>query len=62
MNSKSYYFEEVLSIDFDYKLKGGKLTNRNAIKILQINDYPAEVINEAIEISKKLDKIPVTNI
>lgn len=60
-----YHFSELVdnkTIDFDYKLKEGKLTNRNAIKILQINDYPAEVIHEAIEISKKLDKIPVTNI
>ena len=59
-----YHFSELVdnkTIDFDYKLKEGKLTNRNAIKILQINDYPADLIEEAIDISKKLDKVFVTN-
>ncbi len=55
-----YHFSEKIeekSVDFDFKLKTGKLKNRNAIKILQINQYPDEVIREAIAISKKLDKI-----
>lgn len=59
-----YHFSELVdnkTIDFDYKLKEGKLKNRNAIKILQINDYPADLIKEAIEISKKLDKITFAN-
>ena len=43
------------NVDFDYKLKPGKLKNRNAMRILQINDYPDSVINEAIEMSKTLD-------
>lgn len=54
-----YHFSEVVNqnkVDFDYKLKAGKLKNRNAIRILQINDYPAEVINEAMQIAKRLDK------
>lgn len=58
-----YHFSEIVkenNVDFDYKLKEGKLKNRNAIRILQINDYPNDLINEAIEISKKLDKITVT--
>ncbi len=45
-----YYFCESVSnksIDFDYVLKKGKLQQTNAIKILEINDYPVEVINEA---------------
>jgi hypothetical protein len=53
-----YHFSEKLddnSIDFDYKLKDGKLKNRNAIKILQINNYPKDIINEALEISNLLD-------
>ena len=49
------------NIDFDYKLKEGKLKNRNAIKILQINDYPYDLIKEAIEISKKLDGVGTNN-
>jgi len=59
-----YHFSEKVDnkgIDFDYKLKNGKLKNRNAIRILEINDYPEDIIKEAIEISKELDKITVTN-
>ena len=59
-----YHFSEQVNnktVDFDYKLKNGKLRNRNAIRILEINDYPTEVITEAIEISKELDKIFVLN-
>jgi len=55
-----YHFSEILNektIGFDYKLKEGKLLNRNAIRILEINDYPKEVINEAMEISKELDNL-----
>ena len=55
-----FHFSEIVtdnSVGFDYKLKEGKLKNRNAIRILQINDYPDEVIDEAIEISKKMDSI-----
>lgn len=59
-----YHFSEKVdhkTVDFDYKLKEGKLKNRNAIRILQINDYPDDIINEAIEISKELDRITVAN-
>jgi len=55
-----YHFSEKVdnrTVDFDYKLKEGKLKNRNAIRILQINDYPEEIISEAFEISKKLDEV-----
>jgi len=55
-----YHFSEIVdnkTVDFDYKLKAGKLKNRNAIRILQINGYPKSLIAEAIEISKELDKI-----
>jgi DNA mismatch repair ATPase MutS len=53
-----FHFSEIIenkNIDFDYKLKDGKLKNRNAIRILQINDYPENIIREAIELSKVLD-------
>jgi DNA mismatch repair ATPase MutS len=59
-----YHFSEQVdhkTVDFDYKLKEGKLKNRNAIRILEINDYPKEIISEAIEISKELDKIFVVS-
>ena len=59
-----YHFSEMVdhkTVAFDYKLKEGKLKNRNAIRILQINDYPESIINEAIEISEELDRINVAN-
>jgi len=59
-----YHFSEIVdhkTVDFDYKLKEGKLKNRNAIRILQINDYPESIIKEAIEISEELDKINFAN-
>ena len=55
-----YHFSETVgnkTVDFDYKLKEGKLKNRNAIKILQLNDYPDCVINEANEIANELDQV-----
>lgn len=58
-NYELYHFSEIVgdrNVDFDYKLKTGKLKNRNAIRILQINDYPDSVIAEATEISKTLDE------
>jgi DNA mismatch repair ATPase MutS len=54
-----YHFSEKVdnkTVDFDYKLKDGKLKNRNAIRILEINDYPEMIIREAIEISRRLDE------
>jgi len=54
-----YHFSEIIdrkSVDFDFRLKEGKLKNRNAIKILEINDYPESVISEAIDISKEIDR------
>ena len=59
-----YHFSEKvdnITVDFDYKLKDGKLKNRNAIRILQINNYPDNIITEAIEISKELDRNSLGN-
>lgn len=59
-----YHFSEVIEdnyVNFDYKLKTGKLKSRNAIRILQINNYPDEIINEAIAISEKLDNKRINN-
>lgn len=53
-----YHFSETVSnnnVGFDYKLKEGKLKHRNAIRILKINDYPSEVVEEAFTISDELD-------
>ncbi len=59
---KLFYFSETINentVGFDYKLKEGDLRNRNAIRILEINGYPNEVVDEAISISKELDKINI---
>lgn len=59
-----YHFSEQVedkTVDFDFKLKEGKLKNRNAIRILEINDYPEQIITEARELSKELDKFYAAN-
>jgi hypothetical protein len=58
-----YHFSEIVNennVDFDYKLKRGKLKNRNAIRILQMNGYPDNVIAEAIQLSEWLDTMSLT--
>lgn len=55
-----FHFSEKVdnkTVDFDYKLKAGKLKNRNAIRILQINNYPENIISEALKLSEELDGI-----
>lgn len=52
-----YHFSEIVKdgyIYFDYKLKKGQLTTRNAIRILELNEYPAEVIVEARKIAEHI--------
>lgn len=52
-----YHFTEVIAenkITFDYKIKPGKLTTTNAIRILGLNQYPAEIIDEALRLSQEL--------
>jgi DNA mismatch repair ATPase MutS len=54
-----FYFSEVVENDtimFDYKIKNGNIINTNAIRILEINNYPKEVINEATRIVTQLNK------
>jgi DNA mismatch repair ATPase MutS len=49
-----FHFTEIVedgTVHFDYALKKGELTTRNAIRILEINGYPQEVIKDAQEIS-----------
>lgn len=52
-----YHFSEVIRDDkilFDYKIKPGNLTTTNAIRILSLNDYPQEVVDEAVHLSDKI--------
>ena len=56
----SYYFCESVEnniLSFDYKIKKGKATERNAIKILEIYKYPNDVISEAYRISNKMHNL-----
>ncbi len=54
-NYELYHFSESINdneLIFDHKLKYGKLKTRNAIKILEIYNYPKEVIKNAKLIEK----------
>ena len=54
-----YHFSETVennTLQFDYKLKEGRLKTRNAIRILEIVNYPPEIVNEARAISNALDQ------
>jgi hypothetical protein len=54
-----YHFSEIISedkVDFDYKLKAGKLTSRNAIKILELNNYPKKLLRESEKLALYMDK------
>jgi hypothetical protein len=58
MDSYNYYhFSDTIQnnlLSFDYKLKVGKLNHTNAIKILEINDFPDAVTKEAKMIAKEM--------
>ena len=52
-----YHFTEIIENDklnFDHKIKSGQLKTRNAIKLLELSNYPLEIINEAKQISEDL--------
>lgn len=54
-----FHFSEKVenaTIDFDYKLKEGKLKNRNAIRILEVNAYPESIIEEANALARNFDE------
>jgi len=58
MDSYNYcHFSDTIQnnlITFDYKLKDGKLNHTNAIRILEINDFPNTVTDEAKTIAKDM--------
>ena len=59
-NFDLYHFSETIENDqliFDHKIKPGKPTNGNAIKILELYDYPFEIIED----SKVRSKITLAN-
>lgn len=53
-----YHFCETIDneeLSFDYQLKRGKLTRRNAIRILEINNFPSNLIQDAYDTASKLE-------
>jgi len=52
-----FHFTETLENEdlcFDHKLKSGRLKTRNAIRILEMSNYPKEVVDEAHRLSNVL--------
>lgn len=52
-----YHFTDSIEngkLHFDFKMKAGTLKTRNAIKLLEISNYPMEIIEEATRLSKTL--------
>jgi DNA mismatch repair ATPase MutS len=41
---------------FDYKVKNGPCSSRNAIKLLELKGYPERIIKDALELSEKLSR------
>ena len=55
-----YHFTEVVennNILFDYRIKAGQLKTTNAIRILELNKYPSEVIEESKKLANQIKKI-----
>lgn len=53
-----YHFCETIAggmLSFDYKLKEGNLYQRNAIRILEINNYPDSLIEEAYSVIRRIE-------
>jgi DNA mismatch repair ATPase MutS len=54
-----YHFVETIENDklhFDHKIKAGPVATRNAIKLLELSNFPSEIVSEARQISKTLGK------
>ncbi len=52
-----YHFSETIENDelhFDHKIKPGQVRTRNAIRLLELSNYPTDIINEARQISTTL--------
>lgn len=64
---KSYHFREIIQdqkMDFDYKIREGTSSTRNAIAILDMFGYPKPVVARALEVVDQLadDKSPATRL
>ena len=50
-----YHFEEQIANDklyFDHQIKNGKLTTRNAIRLLELSGFPDTIIREANQLAR----------
>jgi DNA mismatch repair ATPase MutS len=51
-----YHFTEIIEAEqivFDYKMKAGVLKTTNAIRILELNYFPTEIVDEAIRLASR---------
>ena len=55
---ENYHFEEEIAendVLFNYLIKDGRATSRNAIKLLEIIGYDKKIVEEAQEAAKKFE-------
>jgi len=54
LSHANYHFCEQVTdggVIFDYKLKQGPSTTRNAIKLLELTEFAQEIVRDAMEIA-----------
>ncbi len=59
-NFEFYHFREIVtenSLDFDYKIKKGATSTRNAIALLKLTGYPESLVQNAYKLSEKLEAV-----
>lgn len=59
-----FHFEESIhagQLHFDYQLKKGGLHNTNAIRLLELNDFPGEITREAFALAKEMIELKQTS-
>jgi DNA mismatch repair ATPase MutS len=59
-----YHFTEIVEsneLHFDHSIKPGQLKTRNAIKILELSNFPTDLVSEARRISTTLRTAKVMN-
>jgi len=59
-----YHFAEEVGnqeLSFDYKIKPGQSSTKNAIKLLRVWDYPAAIVDSAMDVSHMLEEEGVIN-
>ncbi|MDR0499920.1 MAG: hypothetical protein LBG97_01550 [Coriobacteriales bacterium] len=55
-NYKNYHFDEIVgsdTVEFDYLIKDGKATGKNAIKLLALLGFEASIVNGANDIAER---------